>query len=162
MLKGQRHKVYEFEKDVIIMPSTKNFSRFMNSVPMLLTYGVFIVIGYVAAVTMLITGNWYLCLMFFLAAFMPSRLIDFYCGTRRKHKGYIKVDSKTARELITVENAYNGLSDDDKATYKSYFEGAFYGEATPEKVRQFFDQKQASTVKPLDELLDWELKNGPA
>lgn len=161
MLKAAKKQLSTSEtKDVLIMPSTKNFSALVNKLPLLILIALVIFVGYLAGFGIFLWGSWQVGLGICGGTFLSARAFDYVTQTKKGRKGYIKTTRDTANDLIRAERAYAKLSSDDKALYKNYLEGAYYGDATPEKVYQLFEHKRAevkSKPKVLDDLLDMEL-----
>jgi hypothetical protein len=164
MLKGAKLKLYSAEEDVMIMPSTLALSGFVNNFALLATIGILFIVGYVAAMIFIIFGAWQVGVSIIGGQLLFGRALEWKTRTTAKRKGYIKTSRQAARKLMNVEQAFAKLSKDDRDMYKGYLEGAYYGDATPEKVIEFFDHKLQEahriayeTPKPFDELIDMEL-----
>lgn len=164
MFKGAKKKLGSEEKDVLIMPSTKNLSAVINNLVLLIFIAFVIVTGYLTGLGIFLWGTWYVGIGLFSVTFLFARIFDHFTRTKGERKGYIKTDRKTANQLINVERAYAKLSKEDQALYKNYLEGAYYGDATPAKVIDFFDHKlqeahklQAEAPKYIDVMIESEL-----
>lgn len=164
MFKGAKKKLGSEEKDILIMPSTKNLSAVINKLGLLIFVAFVIVAGYLTGLGIFLWGTWYIGIGVFSVTFLFARIFDHFTRTKGERKGYIKTDRKTARELMGVERAYAKLSEEDRALYKGYLEGAYYGDATPLKVIEFFDHKlqeahkfAAETPRYIDTMIEAEL-----
>jgi hypothetical protein len=162
MLNKPKTKVFSIEgESVYAMPSTKSGSAIVNNFTLLAILSVLIWAVYLYAAAIAIFYSWGMALSIIAITFLISRLFDFWVRGTKRRKGYISVTPSQAKDLIKLEKLYAELPKEDRNVYRSYLEGAFYGDATPEKVTKLFQQKlQENAAKPkvFDKLIDDELE----